>query len=115
MLTVTPPAQMYQPGTLANLGNNIDKALPNFADFVKTSGQAAVQAAPVAQAQAAPAEPVAQVASGVTGWLDPTLGKVLIVDGVNKKLRCDGLESNQDFAGLNESQKMLAKDTCSHL
>jgi hypothetical protein len=111
MLTVTPTAQMYQPGTLASIGNNIDKALPSFADFVKTSGQA-VQAASVAQAQAAAPAPTT---ASVTGWLDPSLGKVIIVDGVNRKMKCDGLEQNADFAGLNQSQQMLAKNTCEQL
>lgn len=100
-VTVTPDAREYsQPSTL----QSVSAALPSLNDFLKSNQ-------PVAQAADAPqAAP-----STVTGWLDPSLGKVVIVDGVSRKFKCEGLEQNADFVGLSESQKMLVKDTCSQL
>lgn len=100
-VTVTPDAQTYSG---SNTLQNVSAALPSLNDFLGSNP-------PVAKA--AEATPVA--ASTVTGWLDPTLGKVVIVDGANRKLKCEGLEQNADFAGLSESQKMLVKDTCNQL
>lgn len=100
-VTVTPDARSYtQPSTL----QSVSAALPSLNDFLSDNPQVA---------QAAAATPT--TATTVTGWLDPSLGKVVIVDGVSKKIKCEGLEQNADFAGLSESQKMLVKDTCSQL
>lgn len=99
VLTVTPAAPV------ASTSNSVSDALPNFSDFLKTDG---------AVVQAADAAPV-PMASSVTGWLDPSLGKVVIVEGVNKKIKCEGLDGNQDFTSLSPSQQMLVKDTCSQL
>ena len=99
VLTVTPAAPV------ASISNSVSDALPSFSDFLKTGG---------AVAQAADAVPV-PIASSVTGWLDPSLGKVVIVEGVNKKIKCDGLDGNQDFTSLSPSQQMLVKDTCQQL
>lgn len=99
VLTVTPAAPV------ASISNSVSDALPNISDFLRTDG---------AVAQAADPAPV-PMASTVTGWLDPSLGKVVIVEGVNKKIKCEGLDSNKDFAGLTESQQMLVKDTCQQL
>lgn len=99
VLTVTPAAPV------ASISNSVSDALPSFSDFLKTGG---------AVAQAADAAPV-PMASSVTGWLDPSLGKVVIVEGVNKKIKCDGLDGNQDFTSLSPSQQMLVKDTCQQL
>lgn len=99
VLTVTPAAPV------ASISNSVSDALPSFSDFLKTGGSVA---------QAADAAPV-PMASSVTGWLDPSLGKVVIVEGVNKKIKCDGLDGNQDFTSLSLSQQMLVKDTCQQL
>lgn len=91
-----------------------DTNLPSFADFQKQNpinGNTAIQPAQGAASQVAAVPTVASA----TGLFDPTLGKIVIVDGLSRKLKCDGLESNPDFAGLAEAQKTLAKDTCSHL
>lgn len=103
VLTVTPPAQTVNPPTTLD---NVSSALPSFADFLKSGGVA--EAAPLPQAAPLPGP-------SVTGWLDPSLGKVIIVDGVNHKMRCEGLEGNQDFAKLTPAQQVIAKDTCSQL
>jgi hypothetical protein len=84
--------------------------LPSFADFQKQNPPSTQPAQAAAPVQAA----VPTVASA-TGLFDPTLGKLVIVDGLSRKLKCEGLESNPDFAGLAEAQKTLAKDICSHL
>ncbi len=98
--------------TLDNALGGLRGALPNlpsFADFQKQNppntqpAQAAAPPAPIPHADSA------------TGLFDPTLGKIVIVDGLSRKLKCDGLESNPDFAGLTETQKMLAQDICAHL
>ncbi len=108
MITVTPvaPGQVVnQPAQVAGALDNVSAALPSFADFLKTGGAGVAQAA-----QAAPPP-----GPSVTGWLDPTLGKVIVMDGVMRKMKCEGLEQNTDFNGLNESQKVIARDTCNQL
>lgn len=84
--------------------------LPSFSDFQK---QNPLNTQP-AQA-AAPQTAAVPTVTSATGLFDPTLGKLVIIDGLSRKLKCDGLESNPDFVGLTETQKMLAKDICSHL
>lgn len=99
--------------SLAGLRNQVGgSALPSFADFQKQNPLTQTLASqPAAAVQAAPVPTVASA----TGLFDPTLGKIVIVDGLSRKLKCDGLENNPDFAGLTENQKMLAKDICAHL
>jgi len=112
VLTVTPLAQTINPPVPLN---NVSGALPDIADFLRTAGITQdPQAVPVAQAaqvsQAAPPP-----GPSVTGWLDPSLGKVIIVDGVSRKMKCEGLEGNSDFGGLNDAQKVIARDACNQL
>lgn len=107
---VTPTLENALNGLRSAVGTN----LPSFADFQQqhpingnTTTQPAQGAAPQGVA-------VPTVASA-TGLFDPSLGKIVIVDGLSRKLKCDGLENNPDFAGLTENQKMLAQDICAHL
>lgn len=95
-------------GSLRNQVGGTD--LPNFADFQQQNPLTqTVVTQPVVAAQPIPH------ADSATGLFDPTLGKIVIVDGLSRKLKCDGLESNPDFAGLTETQKTLAQDICAHL
>lgn len=107
---VTPTLENALNGLRSAVGTN----LPSFADFQKQNpvkGNPAIQAAQGVAPQGAAVPTVASA----TGLFDPTLGKIVIVDGLSRKLKCDGLESNPDYAGLAEAQKVLAKDICAHL
>ncbi len=105
--------------TLENALNGLRSAvantsLPSFADFQQQhpiNGNTTTQPAQGAAPQGAAVPTVASA----TGLFDPSLGKIVIVDGLSRKLKCDGLENNPDYAGLTETQKMLAKDICAHL
>lgn len=95
---------------LGSLRNQVGGDLPSFTDFQQQNPLTqTVATQPVVAAQPIPH------ADSATGLFDPTLGKIVIVDGLSRKLKCDGLESNPDFAGLTETQKMLAQDICAHL
>ena len=98
--------------TLDNALGGLRGALPNLPSFADFQKQNPPNTQP-AQA-AAPPEPIPH-ADSATGHFDPTLGKIVIVDGLSRKLKCDGLERNPDFAGLTEAQKTLAQDICAHL
>lgn len=98
--------------TLDNALGGLRGALPNLPSFADFQKQNPPNTQP-AQA-AAPPEPIPH-ADSATGLFDPTLGKIVIVDGLSRKLKCDGLERNPDFAGLTEAQKTLAQDICAHL
>lgn len=96
---------------LGSLRSQVSGAgLPNFADFQKQNPITSTQPAQAA----APPAPIPH-ADSATGLFDPTLGKIVIVDGLSRKLKCDDLERNPDFAGLTEAQKTLAQDICAHL
>jgi len=99
--------------SLAGLRNQVGGSnLPSFADFQKQNPLTQTLASqPVANVQAAPVPTVASA----TGLFDPTLGKIVIVDGLSRKLKCDSLESSSEWGSLTPSQQMIVKDLCAHL
>lgn len=97
---------------LGSLRNSVAGStdLPSFADFQKQSQITATQ--PV---QVQPVAVAAPAVGSATGMFDPTLGKIVIVDGLSRKLKCDSLESSPEWGTLTPSQQMIAKDICAHL
>lgn len=97
--------------SLAGLRNQVGgDGLPSFSDFQKQNPITSTQ-----PAQAAPVQAAVPTVASATGWFDPTLGKVVIVDGLSRKLKCDSLESNPEWGTLSQSQQMVVKDICAHL